>query len=266
MSKIRLNGFEPGLEVRPLVNPMGFSYGEGCFGPKEEIRTLDAIRTSLMDPGCQGPEIVYAIAMDVGKEKHRSALKERHLLFGVVTYAEGKLGKEPIRSQGHIHKSSAYAKGWSTPEVYQIWSGRAVIYMQETAEDEPGRCFAVYADPGDIVIVPPGWAHATISADPFVPLTFGAWCDRDYGFEYDQVRKHKGLAWYPVIANDGRLDWHFNVHYRRSKLVEKKPEDYRMFAIETGKCIYSQFEEDHDRFLFVPLPLLKESVWRGFIP
>jgi len=51
--------------------------------------------------------------------------------------------------------------------------------MQETAEDQSGRCFAVIAQTGDVVIVPPYWAHATISADPEQPLTFGAWCDRE---------------------------------------------------------------------------------------
>ena len=40
------------------------------------------------------------------------------------------------------------------------------------------------------VIVPPGWVHATISADPKQPLTFGAWCDRDYGFEQALKERH----------------------------------------------------------------------------
>ncbi len=74
-------------------------------------------------------------------------------------------------------------QGWSTPEVYQIWSGSAIIYMQEHADDMPGKCYAIYAQPGDVVIVSPAWAHATISANPDVPLTFGAWCDQDYGLD-----------------------------------------------------------------------------------
>ena len=65
--------------------------------------------------------------MDVGKEEHRALLNKLHLLFGVVTYSAGKLGQEPVRSQGHIHKISPYS-GWSTPEIYEIWSGEAIIY------------------------------------------------------------------------------------------------------------------------------------------
>lgn len=258
--------FRPGISIQPEADPMGFVYGENCFGPGAENRLIDDIRPSLMDPDCKGPEVVYSIAMDVGKREHRASLVEKHLLFGLVTYAGGSLGKEPIRSQGHMHRKSKYGRGWSTPEVYQIWSGKGIIYMQEYAKDEPGKCYAVYAEPGDIVVVPPFWAHATISADTQIPLTFGAWCDRDYGFEYEEVRAHKGLAWYPLIENNGKLLWHFNYNYMKSELIEKGPGDYNKLSIENNKCIYTQFEEDRDKFLFVPEPYLVQDVWENFIP
>ena len=116
--------FNPGFDIIPTVNPMGFKYGADVFGPQVENRYLRDIRGSLSDPQCDGPEIVYSIAMDVGKCKHREMLERMHLLYGVVTYAAGRLGKEPIRSQGHIHWVSKYS-GWSTPEVYEIWTGEA---------------------------------------------------------------------------------------------------------------------------------------------
>ncbi|KAA6321820.1 hypothetical protein EZS27_028573 [termite gut metagenome] len=52
----------------------------------------------------------------------------------------------------------------------------------------------------------PEWVHATISARPDSPLTFGTWCDRNYGFEYDDVRAHKGIAWFPIVTGD-TLQW-----------------------------------------------------------
>ena len=257
--------FYPEFNIKPILNPIGFEYDPGVFGPKVEYRRLDDIRKSLRDPICEGPEIVYAIAMDVGKMEHLHQLKQHHLLFGAVTYAAGRLGDEPVRSQGHIHKVSPLS-GWSTPEVYEIWSGKAIIYMQETAEDQPGRCFAVVANPGDVVIVPPYWAHATISADPLQPLTFGAWCDREYGFEYDGVRAHKGLAWFPVIAPSGEIEWQKNPNYAECELIVKSPEIYTQLGIEQGKSIYEQFESDPEKFLFVPQPQLVEQIWIDFLP
>lgn len=258
--------FDPGLNIQPVTRPLGFVYGDGCFGPAVEQRKLDDIRKSLRDPDCDGPEIVYSIAMDVGKTKHKPILQKMMLLYGVVTYAAGKLGEEPVRSQGHIHKRSVHS-GWSPPEVYEIWSGKAIIYMQEYAKDNPGRCFAVYAGPGDVVVVPPEWAHATISADPETPLTFGAWCDREYGFLYDEVRAHKGLAWYPLINGKNEIVWNANPNYEPSKLEIKQPADYsQSLGIENGAPIYMQFENNPEKFRFVSEPALKKEVWESFIP
>ena len=96
--------------------PFGFCYGKGVFGPEAEIRRLDDIRASLEDPGCTGPEAVYSISMDVGMEEDREEIEKRNLLYGAVTYAAGTLGREPVRSQGHIHAVSISC-GSSTPEA-----------------------------------------------------------------------------------------------------------------------------------------------------
>lgn len=195
--------FDPGLDITVWGSPICFWYGRGVFGPEPEYRRLDAIRESLLDPHCQGPDPVYTIAIDVGKREDRADLEARNLLFGVVAYAGGRLGREPVRSQGHVHKVASHSV-WSPPEIFEVWDGRAVIYAQEAAGDDPGRCFAIEAGPGQQMVVPPGWAHAVISADPTRPLLFGAWCDREYGFLYDAIRAHGGLSWFPLF--DGHSD------------------------------------------------------------
>jgi len=258
--------FNPGLEITMQKDPLGFTYGKNCFGPEPEQRKLDDIRKSLMDPSCEGPEIVYSIGMDVGKEKDAATLYKLHLLFGVVAYASGRLGQEPIRSQGHIHKPSEYANGWSTPELYEVWRGEAIIYMQEFSEQNPGRCFAVRASPGETVIVPPGWAHCTISASPTEPLLFGAWCDRDYGFIYDPVRKRKGLAWYPVLSDAKSIAWNFNTNYIGGELIEKTPRAYKEFDIFDSDPIYRQFESNPRKFIFISRPDLFAEKWTAFVP
>jgi len=256
--------FNPGFAIEPVFSKMVFRYGLGVFGPEVEQRKIDAIRKSLMDPDCQGPEIVYAISMDVGKEADRNDLVERNLLYGAVLYAEGRLGQEPIRSQGHIHAISASC-GQSTPEVYEIWSGKGIIYMQESATDQPGRCFAVEGHPGDVIIVPPGWAHATISADPNQPLAFGAWCVRDFGFDYDLVREHEGMAFFPILEGD-EIRWVKNENYEACELVEKRPNDYQELNLDPQKAIYRQYQENPSKFDFVKEPSLASEIWENFIP
>ncbi len=181
-----------------------FDMVPGVFGPIAEMRRLDDIRPSLRDPHCDGPDPVYGITMDVGREEHREDLRQRMLLLGAVVFAGGRLGEEPVRSQGHIHRKAPHS-GWSPPELFEIWEGSAIIYAQETADDHPGRCFAISAGVGDQVVVPPGWAHCVINADPSRRMVFAAWCDREYGFDYRGVRAHRGLAWFPLLPQEREL-------------------------------------------------------------
>ena len=42
--------FNPGFDIIPTLNPMGFKYGADVFGPQVENRYLRDIRGSLSDP------------------------------------------------------------------------------------------------------------------------------------------------------------------------------------------------------------------------
>ena len=259
--------FDPAIGVTPLTEPLGFSYRDGTFGPQPELRALESIRSSLRDPHCSGPDPVYAIVMDVGRNEDRTALQEHMLLFGAVTYAAGRLGAEPVRSQGHVHRISSHS-GWSPPEVYEIWTGTACIYMQEHAADDPGRCFAITAGPGSLIVVPPGWAHAMVSVNPSVPMTFGALCDREYAFEYAEVRKRKGLAWYPLLTALRRNSLGAKSHVQILRARNARgPGDYSRLGLQSGIPLYTQ--------AIANLPIacsgfrtrgLPPIAWRSFIP
>ena len=226
--------FAPGFEIAPTKNPIGFVYGEDVFGPEVEIRRLDDIRESLSDPNAQGPDELYAIAMDVGDKADREEIAKRNLLFGVVTYAAGMIGREPVRSQG-------------------------------SGSDNPGKCYASYARPGDVVIVPPGYVHATVNADVKRNLTFGAWCVRDYGFDYETVRNHGGIAYYPFVEN-GSLKWSPNPAYSGGELIIKNARTCEDFSLEAGVPVYTQFQKDKERFLFVADPARCPELWKNFEP
>jgi glucose-6-phosphate isomerase len=256
--------FDPGFAIRLDPDRLGFQYGGGVFGPPPELRRLDDIRPSLRDPRCSGPDPVYGIAMDVGKEEDRAELQRRSLLFGVVVYASGRLGEEPVRSQGHVHAIAPHC-GWSTPELFEIWEGRAVIYAQESAGDNPGSCIAVEAVPGDHVVVPPGWAHAVINASESERMVFCALCERQYGFVYDEIRAHGGLAWFPLLR-DGYIEWQANPRYAPSLLSVRAARQYPELGVVPGVPIYRQFEDDPDRLQWVSEPARAASLWTTLEP
>lgn len=257
--------FDPCIGVIPVRQPLGFRYEPGVFGPNPETRSLDAIRQSLRNPDCSGPDPVYAIVMDVGRMEIRDQLKKRMLLFGAVIYASGQLGEEPVRSQGHVHHVSSHS-GWSPPEIYEIWEGSAYVYMQEFVADNPGRCYAILAKPGDKVVVPPAWAHAAISADTSDFMALGALCDREYSFDYEAVRQRKGLAWYPTVTRAGKIEWVPNPRYEKTILEVRLPREYRELGFVQQHSLYDQAARDLDRFAWVSKPVMCEEVWQHFEP
>jgi glucose-6-phosphate isomerase len=257
--------FDPGLAVRFHRERLDFEYGAHVFGPRPEHRRLDAIRASLRDPGCEGPDPVYSIAMDVGRREDLTELWRRMLLFGVVAYAAGRLGCEPVRNQGHVHAQVARC-GWSTPEVFEIWEGRAIVYAQERVTDDPGRCVAIEAAPGAKVVIPPGWAHFVINADPDLPMVLGAWCDRQYGFVYDEVRAHGGLAWFPLLDDQKAIHWEKNPCYAASSLSERRARSYPELGLSASIPLYEQFAQDPEAVQWVSDPGRLSGLWQQFEP
>lgn len=255
--------FDPQLGVRCSSDDLRFTYDKGTFGPEPEFRRLDAIRKSLREPNCDGPDPVYSIVMDVGRAEHREELQRRMLLFGVVVYAAGSLGEEPVRSQGHVHAIAPHC-GWSTPELFEIWEGRAIVYAQERAADDPGRCVAVVAKAGDQVVVPPNWAHCVINADPQQRMVFGAWCDRQYGFVYDEIRTHGGLAWFPVLDGAQNIRWEANPRYLPSELSVRSARKYPELGLRGSVPMYEQFARDPESVQWVSEPARMADLWPKF--
>jgi glucose-6-phosphate isomerase len=219
------------------------------------MRKLDDIRQSLLDPKCTGPDPVYGIAMDVGNAGDAAEFHKRFLLFGVVAYASGRLGEEPVRSQGHVHGVAPHC-GLSTPELFEIWEGRAIIYAQESVGDDPGRCIAVEAGPGDQVVVPPNWAHFVANASA---------TERQYSFVYEGVRAHSGLAWFPMLS-ETHIEWKANPRYLTSDLQVHEPRPYPELGLDPATPVYRQFQTDPERVQWVSEPAQAAAVWPTFEP
>lgn len=264
MSAVDRSTFDRRIEIATQKDSLNFQFGPGVFGPEAELRSLDAVRSSLLDPQSCGPDPLYGICMDVGREQSAAELKRRHLLFGVVAFAAGSIGQEPVRSQGHVHAIAAHS-GWSPPELFEIWEGRAIIYAQEHSGDCPGRCFAVTARPGDHVIVPPGWPHLVVNADAEVRMVFAALCDRQYGFEYEDVRARGGVAWFPIRSGDA-FKWKPNPAYKPSTLLIGPPRLCDDFGLAVGASIFEQFDSNPDSLQWVSQPGLAAEEWKNFSP
>ena len=258
--------FDPALDVSCDTATLSFRYGPGVFGPrKSELRRLDDVRCSLLDPNCDGPDPLYGIVMDVGRVAHQSELRDRMLLFGVVAFAPGRLGDEPVRSQGHVHAVAPHC-GCSTPEVIEVWRGRAIVFLQQFAAVDAGRCVAIELAPGGVAVIPPGWAHCVMNAAIHESLIFGAFCDRQYAFEYDAVRARGGLSWFAHLDETGEIAWRRNPRYSASELTLHTGRAYPELGLDPSLPIYQQFANAPACMQWVSQPAQVRALWDGFEP
>jgi glucose-6-phosphate isomerase len=96
-------------------------------------------------------------------------------------------------------------------------------------------------------------------------MVFGAWCDRQYGFVYGDVRAHHGLAWFPLLRKEG-IKWQSNSSYALSSLVCRPARSYPELGISSALPIYEQFARDHNSMQWISEPALVEQLWKIFEP
>ena len=96
-------------------------------------------------------------------------------------------------------------------------------------------------------------------------MMFGAWCDRQYGFDYDDVRAHGGLAWRPLLREDG-IEWQRNSTYAHAQLVSRHARAYPELGVSDALPIYEQFARDPSSMQWVSEPAAVEDIWDAFEP
>jgi glucose-6-phosphate isomerase len=223
-------GFPVGLDTSALT----LSFGPGVTTAPVAVRRLDDVRSLLRDPGATGPDHLYTIYMDIRVPGRAEELRSLGLGYGAVVCNHGALGGEALRSQGHVHSAPADT-GVAYSEIYELWHGRGLVYMQDSATDSVSDVVVVEAGPGDKVVVPPGWAHATVNVGG-TPMAFGAVYALSARLLYEPLRKLRGTAHY-VLA-DGTLEP--NPRYRTVPAARRqRPHEIPELGIGHGRPVLS---------------------------
>lgn len=248
-----------GLDLTLDEERLCLVFGPNIVHPDGETRTLDSVRAMLADPDAAGPEHLYTIYMDIYYCEDGEALRNQGLLYGSVVYNHGTIGRERVRSQGHIH-SEKIGVGLRYSEVYEFWTGRGLVYLQKELAPEVTRAYLVPVGPGDKLVIPFGWVHLTINDGDEV-LSFGAWCARQNILEYDELRSLGGPAHF--VYADGAVET--NPRYTRVADVQRASvQDFPDFDIPRDRPIYTAWREDPSLFAFMASPELVGDVWSRF--
>jgi glucose-6-phosphate isomerase len=231
-------------------------FGPNIMHPPGEIRRLDDVRAMLADPAASGPEQLYTIYMDIYEHGDGEVLREQGLLYGAVVYNHGTVGKEWLRSQGHVH-SEKIDVGLRYSEIYEFWTGHGYIYLQKECRPAVSRAFLVRVGPGDRLVIPFGWVHLVINAGAEV-MSFGAWCARENTLEYDQLRLLGGPAHF--VLTNGRVVK--NPRYESVADVQyATPIEFPDLGLPRERPIYTSWRDDPARLAFMARPELVGDPW-----
>lgn len=246
-----------GFEVRLDGQALRLGFGSGVVTAPVSVRRVAEVRPALRDPDANGPDPLYSIYMDIRVPLVTEALAARGLGYGAVVFNHGSLGGEAVRSQGHVHSVSA-ATGVAYSELYEVWHGRGLVYMQDAASSDLTDVIVVEAGPGDKVAIPPGWAHATANLGNG-PLVFGAVYALEARLLYDPLRALRGMAHY--LLADGSLEP--NPRYPRVPPARCcAPHRLREQGLEGGR---PALLADASRLDFVSHPERHPDLWRRLI-
>jgi glucose-6-phosphate isomerase len=245
-----------GLDLQLDEARLALGFGPGVLHPAGERRSLDQVRSMLADPTATGPAHLYTIYMDIGRAQDAQALRQQRLLYGVVIYNHGIVGRERLRSQGHIH-SEKPGTGLRYSEVYEFWTGQGYVYLQKELAPNVTRAFLVKVGPGDKLVIPFGWVHLVVSLGDEA-LSFGAWCARENRLEYEQLRALGGPAHF-VLA-DGSVIANRQYH-SVAKVAYATPADFPDLGIPRDLPIYTSWLERPEQYTFMANPEAVGDLW-----
>ncbi len=101
------------------------------------------------------------------------------LISGVTRLQAGKVGQEYFMTKGHFHAVL------ETGEIYYALHGQGLIVL-ETPE---GDCSVQPFDAGQVVHIPPRWAHRTVNTGQ-EELRFFWVCPAHAGHDYVPIEQH----------------------------------------------------------------------------
>lgn len=141
--------------MRPLANRLRLQAEGALLDPcdRRNVRRASDLAGYVSDPEAlealirEGDPIIY--------ETYEAAIPEAagHLMYGITVLYPGRIGAEYYLTKGHFHVQR------QTAEVYYGLEGQGFLVMQE----ESGECQAVPIEAGQVVYVPPGWAHRSVN-------------------------------------------------------------------------------------------------------
>ncbi len=113
------------------------------------------------------------------------------LRLDLTIMRSGTLGKEFIKTFGHVHPRSPWSESYG--EVYKIMRGEAIMVLQR---DNIVKIFKLKE--GESIYIPPGWGHVTVNVGHKM-LEMVNLVASDFKSDYNPYKERRGAAVYVTI-------------------------------------------------------------------
>ena len=133
---------------------------------------------------------------------YRGLEEKNNLRYDITIIPAKMLGQEFVKTKGHYHVGKFQ-------EVYIVLEGKAIYLMQKSfdaAQDKENEekiedVFAVKAEKGQAIIIPPFYGHVTINPAK-EDLKMANWVSKDCKNDYSLYEKNQGACYYFILRRD----------------------------------------------------------------
>jgi len=134
---------------------------------------------------------------------YRGLEEKDGLRYDITTIPSKMLGSEFVKTKGHYHVGAGQ-------ELYTVLDGSAIYLLQKKNEaGDIEDAYAVKAERGDVVIMPPFYGHVTINPSKIKELKMANWVSKDCKSDYSEFVKLEGACYYYTNKN-----WVKNENYK----------------------------------------------------
>jgi glucose-6-phosphate isomerase len=220
--------YEPALEWEKPFEDASYAYRDA----ESDLKTL------------------YFGARYMEKTEDEDVFVKNNFMADLTVINPGKVGSEFIKTVGHYHQNVPGLE-LAYPEVYEVVSGN-IEYLLQTKPDKDGRVNVIWviAEPGDKVVMPPGYGHVGCNVGDEVAVEVDLQLRDNPKFsDYSLFKEKNGGALYRT--KEGLEE---NPNYMINSLRIVVPKEKPDFGITKDKTLYASFVENPQKFDFLIHP------------
>mgnify|MGYP000892622300 FL=1 len=254
------------------------AFGQGMDKVAPALRTIKEMSDVLFESengfeqGEEPDTPLYYMYRDLHLTEHRLLFREEGIRYDVTVLIPGTLGKEYIKTAGHYHPFKPGAS-CTYPEIYEVLQGRAHYLMQKPRDfEDPSagidEVIAVAAEPGDKVLIPPGFGHITINKGSNFLVMSNLVAD-DFNSIYGPLREMGGAGYFEIVP-EGEVQKKpaFVPNHRYPSLPPlcfTRPVELTKFFLSKEVPQYRSFIQHRQGFDFLTSPENYEAKFKAYL-